>query len=99
MRKAAGNALAEAAVAAEHASAMSRDLFAAGLKDFLTVLVGEAKEGQKVTFTVDAFPGHLFPGRITQLRYQSTTTNNVVPYLAVISVDNSQMLLRPGRHP
>jgi HlyD family secretion protein len=58
--------------------------------------VGEVKEGQKVSFTVDAFPGHLFPGRITQLRYQSTTTNNVVTYLAVISVDNSQMLLRPG---
>lgn len=58
--------------------------------------VGQVKEGQLVTFTVDAFPGHLFPGRITQLRYQSTTTNNVVTYLAVISVDNSHLLLRPG---
>lgn len=58
--------------------------------------IGEVKEGQKVRFTVDAFPGRQFPGRITQLRYQSTTTNNVVTYLAVISVDNSQMLLRPG---
>lgn len=58
--------------------------------------VGVVKEGQDVAFTVDAFPGRRFPGRITQLRYQSTTTNNVVTYIALISVDNSQMLLRPG---
>lgn len=58
--------------------------------------IGEVKEGQGVSFTVDAYPGRSFPGRITQLRYQSTTTNNVVTYLAVISVDNRQMLLRPG---
>jgi HlyD family secretion protein len=49
-----------------------------------------------VAFTVDAFPGRHFPGRITQLRYQSTTTNNVVTYLAEISVNNREMLLRPG---
>jgi HlyD family secretion protein len=58
--------------------------------------VGQVKVGQKVKFTVDAFPGHPFPGRITQLRYQSTTTNNVVTYLAEISVDNRELLLRPG---
>lgn len=58
--------------------------------------IGEVKEGQMVNFTVDAYPGQHFPGKITQLRYQSTTTNNVVTYLAVISVDNRQMLLRPG---
>lgn len=58
--------------------------------------IGEVKEGQKVEFTVDAYPGRTFPGRITQLRYQSTTTNNVVTYLAVIAVDNRKMLLRPG---
>lgn len=58
--------------------------------------IGEVKEGQKVEFTVDAYPGQTFPGRITQLRYQSTTTNNVVTYLAVITVDNRKMLLRPG---
>lgn len=58
--------------------------------------VGEVKDGQKVAFTVDAYPGRRFPGQITQLRYQSTTANNVVTYLAVIAVDNSQMLLRPG---
>lgn len=58
--------------------------------------VGQVKAGQSVTFTVDAYPGRRFPGKITQLRYQSTTTNNVVTYLAVISVDNPQLLLRPG---
>jgi HlyD family secretion protein len=58
--------------------------------------VGQVKEGQHVMFTVDAYPGRQFPGAITQLRYSSTTTNNVVTYLAVISVENQQLLLRPG---
>lgn len=58
--------------------------------------VGSVKEGQTVLFTVDAFPGRQFPGRIVQLRYQSTTTNNVVTYPAEISVENKQFLLRPG---
>jgi HlyD family secretion protein len=58
--------------------------------------VGEVKAGQPAAFTVDAYPGKRFPGKITQLRYQSTTTNNVVTYLAVISVNNKEMLLRPG---
>ena len=58
--------------------------------------VGQVREGQTVAFSVDAFPGRKFPGVITQLRYQSTTTNNVVTYLAEITVDNGQRLLRPG---
>jgi len=58
--------------------------------------MGAVKAGQSVTFTVDAYPGRPFPGRITQVRYQATTSNNVVTYLAVISVDNPQLLLRPG---
>jgi len=58
--------------------------------------IGQVKEGQQVAFTVDAYPGRRFPGRITQLRYNSSTTNNVVTYPAVISVDNPQLLLRPG---
>jgi HlyD family secretion protein len=58
--------------------------------------VGQVKEGQHVMFTVDAYPGRQFPGTITQLRYSSTTTNNVVTYLAAISVENPQLLLRPG---
>lgn len=58
--------------------------------------MGVVKEGQSVLFSVDAFPGRQFPGTITQLRYESTTTNNVVTYLAEISVDNSELRLRPG---
>jgi HlyD family secretion protein len=58
--------------------------------------VGQVKEGQPVTFTVDAYPGRKFPGTITQLRFNSSTTNNVVTYLAEISVVNDQFLLRPG---
>ena len=58
--------------------------------------VGQVREGQGVLFTVDAYPGRQFPGTITQLRYGSTTANNVVTYLAVIAVENPELLLRPG---
>ena len=58
--------------------------------------VGKVRVGQPVTFTVDAYPGRAFPGTITAIRYNATTTNNVVTYLAEISVANSEMLLRPG---
>jgi HlyD family secretion protein len=58
--------------------------------------VGEVKAGQTVGFTVDAYPGRVFPGRITQVRFQSTTTSGVVTYTAVITVSNPEMLLRPG---
>ena len=58
--------------------------------------VGQVKVGQPVLFTVDAYPGQKFPGRITTIRYNSTTSNNVVTYLAEISVNNDQLLLRPG---
>ncbi len=58
--------------------------------------IGLVKEGQKVFFTVDAYPGRQFPGKIIQVRYASTTTNNVVTYTAIISVDNNDLSLRPG---
>ena len=58
--------------------------------------VGKVKVGQPVLFTVDAYPGRQFPGTITIIRYSSTTTNNVVTYLAEISVNNGDLLLRPG---
>lgn len=58
--------------------------------------VGQVREGQKVQFTVDAYPGRQFPGTITMLRYNATTTNNVVTYQAEISVENEDLLLRPG---
>jgi len=58
--------------------------------------VGKVREGQHVFFTVDAYPGRQFPGTITRVQYNAITTNNVVTYLAEISVDNSELLLRPG---
>lgn len=58
--------------------------------------VGKVKVDQHVFFTVDAYPGRQFPGIITAVRYNSTTTNNVVTYLAEISVSNDELLLRPG---
>ena len=58
--------------------------------------VGKVKVGQHVLFTVDAYPGRQFPGTITIIRYSSTTTNNVVTYLAEIAVNNDELLLRPG---
>jgi HlyD family secretion protein len=58
--------------------------------------VGKVGVGQRVLFTVDAYPGRQFPGTITAVRYNSTTTNNVVTYLAEISVNNDELLLRPG---
>jgi HlyD family secretion protein len=58
--------------------------------------VGKVKAGQHALFTVDAYPGRQFPGTITIIRYNSTTTNNVVTYLAEIAVNNDELLLRPG---
>lgn len=58
--------------------------------------IGQIAEGQRVTFTVDAHPRKIFKGIITQTRYGSTTTDNVVTYETVIKVDNSDLLLRPG---
>jgi len=58
--------------------------------------VGEVKEGQNALFTVDAYPNRQFKARIEKLRYASTTTNNVVSYVAVLSVNNSDLALRPG---
>ncbi|HYC57021.1 MAG TPA: efflux RND transporter periplasmic adaptor subunit [Candidatus Binatia bacterium] len=58
--------------------------------------VGQVREGQNATFTVDAYPDRHFPARITQLRYASETVNNVVSYKAVLEVDNDDLALRPG---
>tara|TARA_R110000824_G_scaffold118960_2_gene271420 strand:- start:36152 stop:37375 length:1224 start_codon:yes stop_codon:yes gene_type:complete len=58
--------------------------------------VGEVRDGQSATFTVDAYPNRVFQARIEKLRYASTTTNNVVSYVAVLSIDNSDLALRPG---
>ena len=58
--------------------------------------IGEVKEGQRVTFTVDAFPDDTFNGLVTQVRQEATTTSNVVTYEVVISAPNEDLKLKPG---
>lgn len=58
--------------------------------------IGGVKEGQRVTFTVDAFPDDVFEGAVTQVRQQATTESNVVTYEVVISAPNDQLKLKPG---
>jgi len=54
------------------------------------------KEGQRVTFTVDAFPNDLFSGKVTQVRLKSTVTSNVVTYQVVVNTPNKDLKLKPG---
>ncbi len=58
--------------------------------------IGVIKEGQPVTFTVDAYPTQTFQGVVRQIRLSPTTTSNVVVYTVVIDVDNSDLRLMPG---
>ena len=58
--------------------------------------IGGVKEGQHVTFTVDAFPDDNFEGSVTQVRQQATTESNVVTYEVVISAPNNDLKLKPG---
>ena len=58
--------------------------------------IGGVKEGQRVTFTVDAFPVDQFEGSVTQVRQQATTESNVVTYEVVISARNNDLKLKPG---
>ena len=58
--------------------------------------VGKVKEGQHGTFSVDAFPDQKFQARIRELRYGSEVVQGVVTYKAVLTTDNSELLLRPG---
>lgn len=58
--------------------------------------IGVIKEGQTVTFTVDAYPTETFAGIVRQVRLAPTTTSNVVVYTVVIDVDNSDLRLMPG---
>jgi HlyD family secretion protein len=60
-------------------------------------LIRTAEErGRPVKFTVDAYPGDLFEGRVHQIRKNSTTTQNVVTYPVVIEAANSELKLMPG---
>ncbi len=58
--------------------------------------IGGVKEGQRVSFTVDAFPDDKFEGQVTQVRQQATTESNVVTYEVVISAPNNDLKLKPG---
>lgn len=58
--------------------------------------IGQVKIGQHVTFTVDAYPDDVFEGRVTQVRINPTTTNNVVTYEVVVSTENPDHKLLPG---
>ncbi|MGO4223498.1 efflux RND transporter periplasmic adaptor subunit [Lysobacter sp. TAF61] len=58
--------------------------------------IGQVRTGQGVSFTVDAFPDRQFRGTVEQVRLSATTTNNVVTYPVVVTVDNSDGTLLPG---
>lgn len=58
--------------------------------------IGGVKEGQRVTFTVDAYPEDIFEGEVTQVRQNATTESNVVTYEVVISAPNDDLKLKPG---
>lgn len=58
--------------------------------------IGDVHEGERVSFTVDAFPDDTFTGRVTQVRQVATTESNVVTYEVVISAQNDDLKLKPG---
>ena len=58
--------------------------------------IGQVKVGQRVTYTVDAYPDETFEGTVTQVRNEATTENNVVTYEVVISAPNPDLKLKPG---
>lgn len=58
--------------------------------------VGHVETGQNATFTVDAYPDRRFPAGIVKVYYAPQVVQDVVTYKALLTVDNSQLLLRPG---
>lgn len=58
--------------------------------------VGQLREGQPVRFTVDAFPGRDFRGKVKQVRLSATNTQNVITYPVVVAVENPDGTLLPG---
>ncbi len=58
--------------------------------------VGRLKAGMAASFTVDAYPGEIFRGKVRQIRNAAQTVQNVVTYDAVIDVDNPDLKLKPG---
>ncbi|MCX6280757.1 MAG: efflux RND transporter periplasmic adaptor subunit [Bacteroidetes bacterium] len=58
--------------------------------------IGYVKQGQRVSFTVDAYPDNKFTGEVTQIRLQPVTTSNVVTYTVIIRAPNKELKLMPG---
>ncbi len=58
--------------------------------------IGKVEPGQRVVFTVDAFPEEKFEGKVIQVRYNPQTIQNVVTYDTIVEVRNDKLKLRPG---
>jgi HlyD family secretion protein len=58
--------------------------------------VGKVKIGQKVSFSVDAYPDRKFPAEVQDIRFGSEVVQGVVTYKAVLAIENSELLIRPG---
>ncbi|MBR2771583.1 MAG: efflux RND transporter periplasmic adaptor subunit [Bacteroidales bacterium] len=58
--------------------------------------IGQVKEGQRVSFTVDAYMEDVFNGTVNQIRMKPTTTSNVVTYTVIIDAPNPDQKLFPG---
>lgn len=58
--------------------------------------IGKIKVGQEADYTLDGYPNKTFKGKVTQVRLASTTTNNVVTYTVIVSVDNTNGFAIPG---
>jgi HlyD family secretion protein len=58
--------------------------------------IGNVKNGQRVTFTVDAFPDNVFEGTVNEVRLRPSVSSNVVTYSTIIDAPNEDMKLKPG---
>jgi HlyD family secretion protein len=58
--------------------------------------IGQVIQGQRVEFTVDAYPDLKFEGTVSQVRLQPVTTNNVVTYVVILNAPNPDKKLMPG---
>lgn len=58
--------------------------------------IGKVQQGQRVDFTVDAYPDLKFEGTVSQVRLQPVTTNNVVTYVVILNAPNPDKKLMPG---
>ncbi len=58
--------------------------------------IGKVKVGNQASFTVEAYQGRTFPAAISELRFAPKTVDGVVTYEAILSIDNAELLLRPG---